>query len=102
MVVNAKRTRNGSEVDVAQRGRADLDRLRKQSEADVAATSPPELADLRDDFWDDAIVVLPEPKEPISLRVDRDVLAWFRNQGPGYQTRMNAVLRSFMEARRRR
>jgi uncharacterized protein (DUF4415 family) len=102
MVVNAKRTRNGSEADVAQRGRADLDRLRRQSEADVAATSPPELAGLRDDFWDDAIVVLPEPKEPISLRVDRDVLAWFRNQGPGYQTRMNAVLRSFMEARRRR
>lgn len=35
-------------------------------------------------------------KEAISLRVDRDVLVWFRQQGPRYQTRMNAVLRAYM------
>ena len=84
------------------RGRADFARLRGQTESDIESTSPPELSDLPDDFWDDATVVLPEPKEPISLRVDRDVLAWFRAQGAGYQTRMNAVLRSYMEARTRR
>jgi len=61
-----------------------------------------ELGDLPDDFWDDADIIVPEPKEAISIRVDRDVLAWFRKQGPGYQSRMNAVLRSFMEARLRR
>ncbi len=38
------------------------------------------------------------PKALVSLRVDADVLAWFRAQGPGYQTRMNAVLRAFKEA----
>jgi uncharacterized protein (DUF4415 family) len=38
------------------------------------------------------------PKESVSLRVDADVLAWFKAQGPGYQTRMNAVLRAFKEA----
>ena len=38
------------------------------------------------------------PKTSISLRVDRDVLDWFKTQGPGYQTRMNAVLRAFMDA----
>jgi len=37
-------------------------------------------------------------KVSISLRVDRDVLEWFKDQGPGYQTRMNAVLRAFREA----
>ncbi|MDN5871745.1 MAG: BrnA antitoxin family protein [Nitrococcus sp.] len=37
-------------------------------------------------------------KEAISLRVDRDVLEWFKAQGPGYQTRINAVLRAFRDA----
>ena len=39
-----------------------------------------------------------ETREAISIRLDQDVLEWFRGQGPGYQTRMNAVLRSYMEA----
>ena len=38
------------------------------------------------------------PKTSISLRVDREVLDWFKAQGPGYQTRMNAVLRAFRDA----
>jgi uncharacterized protein (DUF4415 family) len=37
-------------------------------------------------------------KAAISLRLDEDVLEWFRVQGPGYQTRMNAVLKAYMEA----
>ena len=38
------------------------------------------------------------PKASISLRVDADVLEWFKAKGAGYQTRMNAVLRAFKEA----
>jgi uncharacterized protein (DUF4415 family) len=38
------------------------------------------------------------PKESVSLRLDADVLAWFRARGAGYQTRINAVLRAFKEA----
>ena len=50
------------------------------------------------DFWKDAKVVYPEvPKEQTSIRFDADVLKWFRSQGRGYQTRMNAVLRSYFE-----
>jgi len=45
-------------------------------------------------------VVEPVAKQPISLRVDTDVLQWFKKQGPRYQSRMNAVLRSFMAQRR--
>jgi uncharacterized protein (DUF4415 family) len=37
-------------------------------------------------------------KTSISLRVDQEVLDWFKLQGPGYQTRMNAVLRAFRNA----
>ena len=66
------------------------------SEREIGATSPRELADLPLDFWDEARVVEPAGKQPISLRIDEDVLAWFRAQGPRYQSRMNAVLRSFM------
>jgi uncharacterized protein (DUF4415 family) len=72
------------------------------SEADIARTSPPELANLPPDFWDEAVLVVPEPKVPISLRVDRDVLEWFRETGPRYQSRMNAVLRAYMDQSRRR
>ena len=79
------------------RGRADLARLERMSEADIASSSPAELADLPADFWKDAVLVVPETKVPISLRVDRDVLDWFRKSGPRYQSRMNAVLRSYME-----
>ena len=59
-------------------------------------TSPEELANLPDDFWDQAELVVPVAKRAISLRVDEDVLEWFRGLGPRYQTRMNAVLRTYM------
>ena len=83
----------------SRRGRADLARLRRVSEREIRATSPPELADLPNDFWDDATVVEPAMKQPISLRVDMDVLQWFKTQGPRYQSRINAVLRSYMSQR---
>ena len=78
------------------RGRADLERLRRMTEAEIRRTAPPELADLPEDFWDEAELVVPAPKQAISLRVDEDVLDWFKQTGPRYQTRMNAVLRSYM------
>ena len=70
------------------------------SEREIQATSPPELAELPNDFWDNATVVEPAAKRPISLRVDADVLEWFKTQGPRYQSRINAVLRSYMTQRR--
>lgn len=83
------------------RGRADLVRLRRISDSEILRTSPPELADLPDNFWSEATVVVPVAKRAISLRVDEDVLAWFRSMGPRYQSRMNAVLRSYMAHVRR-
>ena len=99
--MSVKRTPKSSRAKVTaatpSRGRADLARLRRMNEAAIARTAPPELRDLPDDFWDEAVPVVPEAKVPISLRVDADVLAFFRESGPRYQSRMNAVLRSYME-----
>ena len=81
------------------RGRADLGRLRRMTEAEIRRTAPPELADLPADFWDEGELVAPTAKQAISLRVDEDVLDWFKQTGPRYQTRMNAVLRSYMARR---
>jgi uncharacterized protein (DUF4415 family) len=80
-----------------ERGRADLARLRNISEAEIERTSPEELRNLPDSFWDGARLVLPVAKEAISIRMDSDVLAWFRATGPRYQSRINAVLRSYVE-----
>ncbi len=65
--------------------------------------SPEATADLPEGFWDDAeLVNHTRTKEPISLRVDSDVLAFFKAQGKGHLTRMNAVLRSYVDAHRSR
>ena len=50
--------------------------------------------------WNSLKVDWPQAKQAISLRIDQDVLEWFRGGGAGYQTRMNAVLRAFVEAQR--
>ncbi len=47
--------------------------------------------------WSTASLALPESKAVLNMRVDRDVLDFFRRQGKGYQSRINAVLRSFVE-----
>jgi uncharacterized protein (DUF4415 family) len=47
-----------------------------------------------------AVLVVPRRKEAISIRLDDDVLSYFKSLGAGYQTRINAVLRHFMEQAR--
>jgi uncharacterized protein (DUF4415 family) len=48
--------------------------------------------------WEHPIRGIPLPKEPVSIRLDADLLAFFRQDGKGYQTKINAVLRSYMDA----
>jgi uncharacterized protein (DUF4415 family) len=83
-------------------------RQRKGSGSDwkAAAKKGMPTGDDADDAMEEidwATSELPKPrrKEHASLRLDADVLAWFRAQGPGYQTRINAVLRSYFEQRSR-
>jgi uncharacterized protein (DUF4415 family) len=47
--------------------------------------------------WSDAVLVIPPKKQAISIRVDEDVLNFFKKEGDGYQRRINAVLRSYMQ-----
>jgi uncharacterized protein (DUF4415 family) len=51
-------------------------------------------------FFKRTILRLPEPKAAVTIRLDRQVLDWFKSQGRGYQTRINALLRAYMEAHR--
>ena len=84
-----RRRRDGSFAPV----RSKSDRTR------IARWSDPDHPALDDEFWQ-AVDRLPR-KEAISIKLDDDVLAFFRKQGRGYQTRINAVLRRFMQARRK-
>lgn len=52
--------------------------------------------------WSKAVLVIPPKKKAISIRVDEDVLDYFKKQGAGYQRRMNAVLRSYMQQKRKK
>ena len=82
--------------------RTDHARLRAQTDADVeqAAAGDPDWEGVSDDWYRAAQAVMPGPKRLLSLRLDEDVLSWFRAQGPGYQTRINAVLRAFVVRQR--
>jgi len=85
--------------------RTDWEALRRQTDEDIAraVASDPDAAPIMDAaWWREATLVLPATKVPISVRLDRDVLEWFKRQGPRYQSRINAVLRAFMEANGKR
>ena len=81
--------------------RTDYARLDAMTDEDIAraVAEDPDACRLDID-WSKAHVVFPPGKENVTLRVDRDVLAWFRATGKGFHTRMNAVLRAYMEAHR--
>jgi uncharacterized protein (DUF4415 family) len=52
--------------------------------------------------WETTVEIgVPEPATPVHIRLDSQVLRWFKASGPGYQTRINAVLRAFVQARQR-
>ena len=42
--------------------------------------------------------MMPEPKDRLAIRLDHDVVQWLKKNGKGYQTRINAILRSYMQA----
>jgi uncharacterized protein (DUF4415 family) len=83
------------------KGETDYARLDAMTDDDIAqaVADDPDAPPLDID-WTKARLVLPPGKDVITLRLDRDVLDWFRAQGRGYQTRINQVLRAFYEARR--
>ena len=74
-------------------------RLRSQSDGRIrrAIERDPDARPTDADFWKKARVVMPTAKKTVTIRLDADLLEWLRSQ-KGYQTRINAVLRTYMEA----
>lgn len=70
----------------------------EELEASIAA-DPDDVHEPVD--WSRAVKGVPPRKRDIHIRIDEDVLDWFRRAGRGYQTRINNVLRAFMESRKR-
>jgi uncharacterized protein (DUF4415 family) len=77
----------------------DWQRLRGMTDEEVhaAVIADPEIKPTDDAFWRAARVVMPQSKKTVTMRLDADLLAWFRRQR-GYQTRINAILRAYMKA----
>lgn len=63
-------------------------------DSDIDYSDVPELSD---DFFKNAKLKMPPHKSPVTLRLDDDILDWFRKEGRGYQTRINQLLRKYME-----
>ena len=80
---------------------SDWKRLRSQSDGRIrrAVESDPDARPTDAEFWKKARVVMPTAKQSVTIRLDADLLEWLRRQ-KGYQTRVNAVLRSYMDAER--
>lgn len=78
--------------------RTDWDRVADTSDAEIARTiaADPDWTEFKDVDWSKAELVAPPRKKPISIRVDEDVLDFFKAQGAGYQRRINAVLRAYV------
>ena len=81
-------------------GETDWEYLRNMTDEEIeaAAASDPDSVPFGLD-WSDAELVIPK-KQPVSIRLDEDVLTYFKETGPRYQTRINKVLRSYMKAQK--
>ena len=88
--------------DDPRRGKTDWDKLRKLTDKEIEASiaNDPDWAEFKDVDWSEAVLVIPPKKKAISIRVDEDVLDYFKHEGAGYQRRINAVLRSYMQQKK--
>ncbi len=86
-------------------GKTDWQRVSAHSEEeiDAAARTDADAPPLDDAFWANARIVVPRlaPEKHQGMQLDAEVRVWFKAQGPGWQTRINAVLRSYVEARKK-
>ena len=81
--------------------KSDLARVDALKGEDIDYAEIPDLSALGEEFWKKAVVKRAEPKAQVTIRLDQEVLDWFKSQGKGYQSRINAVLRAYKEARNR-
>ncbi|QMV19128.1 hypothetical protein GOB94_10920 [Granulicella sp. 5B5] len=85
---------------IVRRSLSEVNEIRRRGE-DPIDPNAPEAESLGAEFWKNAKVVVPAGKTSVHLRLDSDVVEWFREHGKGHLTRMNAVLRAYVDAHRR-
>jgi uncharacterized protein (DUF4415 family) len=87
-------------VDQLKTGDTDWKRVDALTDAQIEAaiTDDPDAAPILDEAWFAGAEVVMPTKTATSIRVDSDVMEWFRGRGRGWQTRMNAVLRAYAKA----
>jgi len=73
-----------------------------EAELEESIANDTDWSEVPRDWYLKAEAAMPTRKKLVSVRLDADVLDWFRNQGSGYQTRINSVLRSFMDEQKKR
>jgi uncharacterized protein (DUF4415 family) len=78
---------------------SEITSLRERGD-DRTSGDAPEPVSLGAEFWKSARVVVPSGKTSVHLRLDSDVVEWFRARGKGHLTRMNAVLRAYVEVQK--
>ncbi len=79
--------------------KTDWRRLRSMTDEEVHAAiiDDPDAKPTDEAFWKDARVVMPRQTKTVTMRLDADLVEWFRSER-GYQTRINAILRAYMNA----
>ena len=83
--------------------RTNWDKIDAVTSGKLEASIRADVDDVRGEpDWTQAIVGIPAPKDHINIRVDHDVLQWFKSNGKGYQTLINNVLRAFVQTRQQR
>ncbi len=84
------------------KSRTDFDRLDKMKDEDIDLSDAPEITP---EMFAKAVVrrgLKPRTKKQVTLRIDSDVLEWYKKQGRGYQTKINLLLRAYMDEHRGR
>jgi len=78
---------------------SDWSRLRRATATDIrrGIEADPDIYPTDETFWKNAKLIMPARKEVVTMRLDADLLRWFRQQ-PRYQTRINAILRAYMKS----
>jgi len=71
-------------------------RLEEIQNISDSAIDTSDIPELDDNFWQTAKIITPVTKKAISIRLDSDILEWFKSQGKGYQSIINNVLRTYV------
>lgn len=81
--------------------KTDWQRVKAMAQAEVERLADDEEGPLPEGWENTVMLGLPPRKKDVHIRLDADILDWFKSHGTGYQTRINAVLRSFVQTRQR-